>query len=332
MILVYILRAVYTVLSCFALAFELFPWTRETFVRYGKTRKTSEGSERRSNGLLSWFASLTLPKYLFSQFYCFGVIFSALLTIDIIDWSKNSTSYEANMEQHSSPWGLLSVRFMALDRWLTGINGLVSDGDYSMFVGIPNQLVIMALGMYNIHIIIRLKETVYDQPATKAKMHVGQYLVGLTFYLVTPFAIVADSYYQPGWTNQSPLLVLSGLALFIYASIHQWRCHKILYSLRYRMIGEENERERSDHQALPAYAVPTGDLFNYVACPHYLCEILIYISIWLVTACQSRTILWTIGWTVINLAITARESQGWYLRTFKDKYPRNRRALIPFVW
>ncbi|KAJ1963405.1 Steroid 5 alpha-reductase 3 [Dipsacomyces acuminosporus] len=351
MLLSYLLRSIYVLLSAIALGFEVAPWTREAFVKYGKTRSTApNNAQGKGKGgaqanaraseqsavakALAWFAQLTIPKYLFVQFYSLGVIVSALLTVDIIGWNKYQTSTQL---AGSTPTFYLQ-NYMALE-------GHVLGHARDHFVAFPHSLAILALGMYNIHIIVRLKETVYDQPATKAQMHIGQYGVGVLFYIITPFAVIADSLYSPGWSSGSAWLVLLGIALFVYGSMRQWRCHHILFKLRYESLREESERREAEENSkpenadssqptaeLPTYKIPTGDLFNYVSCPHYLCEIVIYIAMWFVTSCQSTTLLYVIGWEIVNLGITAKESQQWYRQTFGDKYPRSRRALVPFIW
>ncbi|KAK4477195.1 hypothetical protein RD792_016409 [Penstemon davidsonii] len=102
------------------------------------------------------------------------------------------------------------------------------------------------------------------------------------------------------WGLVNPFMQLKwyvwiGAAIFSWGWIHQRSCHLILGSLR------ENGRQRDD------YAIPYGDWFEYVSSPHYLAEL------------------------VTNLTLAASETQKWYLRKF-DNYPRNRFAIIPFIY
>ncbi|KAJ2235975.1 hypothetical protein IWW45_002161 [Coemansia sp. RSA 485] len=188
----------------------------------------------------------------------------------------------------------------------------------------PHMAALLTLLMYIIHVALRLKETVRDQPKTDARMHIGQYGVGIIYYIVTPLAVVADAYCVPGWTMPPVWAALAGIALYIYASVHQWRCHHILYRLRSRAM----VRQSIEHK----YVVPDGDLFSLVSCPHFLCEIVIYVSIWTAAGFQATTLVWTICWTVVNLGITARETQQWYRQKFGPEYPQGRKALVPYVW
>ncbi|KAJ2795356.1 hypothetical protein H4R20_005912 [Coemansia guatemalensis] len=129
----------------------------------------------------------------------------------------------------------------------------------------------------------------------------------------------------------SPWMTIVGLALFSYASLHQSRCHQILYRLRRQSLQKRQLRVRSQLSS-SSYALPYGDLFDHVLCPHYLCEIFIYTSIWIATGCRSTTIIYVAIWTLINLAITAKETKQWYCQVFGDRRLNNRPALLPFIW
>ncbi|KAJ1951368.1 hypothetical protein FBU59_000199 [Linderina macrospora] len=309
-----------------ALTFEAVPWMREAFIKYGKTRTaTSTGS----TALLDRLSRATVPKNMFAQFYAIGVIISAALTIDFSNWYQ----FKARPMTVDVPEEFYFRFYMRFESWLFGATR-------ESFIDGPTSALLLAMGMYNVHVILRLYETVNHQPASKAQMHVGHYLVGLVHYVFAPLGIIGDAIYAPGWVPANSYLVLTGMAIFAYASVHQWRCHHILYRLRFQSLREERERSEQEAEATAAkstdmqtaYVIPTGDLFNYVSCPHYLCEILVYVSLWLVTSCQSTTILVITIWSAVNLGITAKESQQWYKATFGEKFPRNRRALIPFVW
>ncbi|KAK6118019.1 hypothetical protein DH2020_048234 [Rehmannia glutinosa] len=172
----------------------------------------------------------------------------------------------------------------------------------------------------------RLFESIYVfKYSPSARMHIAGYLTGLIFYTAAPlslcctyfldvFKFIANMFVEfvvkgkdrmqviefDLWGLVNPFIQLKwyvwiGAAFFFWGWIHQQRCHAILGSLR------ENDQKVND------YAIPHGDWFKYVSSPHYLAEI------------------------VANLAFAAAETQRWYLRKF-DNYPRNRCAIIPFVY
>ncbi|KAJ2888307.1 hypothetical protein FB639_000730 [Coemansia asiatica] len=318
-----LVRGIYLVLAGLALAFELAPWTREAFVKYGKTRSedpADKGNRRApqflsAKDLLSWFSQQTVPKNWFWHFYFVGAAVGIVLALDLFGQALGQTKplFDLCSEMMSTANAWLPLAF---EKRAAGIIGAGSDmikGSY--------KSALLALSMYNAHVMLRLKETMYDQPITCARMHIGQYGVGIIFYIATPFAVVADSCFVPGWTSPPVWAVIAGVALYIYASVRQWRCHHILYRLRNQAVQQNS-----------GYVVPDGDLFSLVACPHFLCEILIYLAIWIATGFQATSLIWTIFWTVINLGITARETQRWYRQKFGSKYPRCRKALVPYIW
>jgi 3-oxo-5-alpha-steroid 4-dehydrogenase 1 len=77
------------------------------------------------------------------------------------------------------------------------------------------------------------------------------------------------------------------------------------------------------------YSIPHAGGYRWVASPNYLGELVE----WLGFAIAAQTLA---GWafflfTFANLAPRARSHHRWYLAQFPD-YPRNRRALVPFLW
>ena len=113
-----------------------------------------------------------------------------------------------------------------------------------------------------------------------------------------------------------------GLSLFAWASLHQYRCHKILANLRAK-------RNNSDH----SYYLPKGDWFEYVSCPHYLAEVLIYVALlFFFVAMDWRTSWWlVVVFTTSTLLISARQVSLWYKLKFED-YPTQWKIILPGVY
>jgi protein-S-isoprenylcysteine O-methyltransferase Ste14 len=76
------------------------------------------------------------------------------------------------------------------------------------------------------------------------------------------------------------------------------------------------------------YSIPHGGLYRWVSCPNYLGEILLWIG-W-ATATWSLAGLAFALYTIANLAPRALSHHRWYKATFAE-YPKDRRALVPFV-
>ena len=81
--------------------------------------------------------------------------------------------------------------------------------------------------------------------------------------------------------------------------------------------------------------MPTQGWFQYVSCPHYFAELLIYISFMLMAGWSgggpSQGYAVALHWVFANQALVAGHSHAWYKSKFED-YPPSRKRLIPGVW
>ena len=106
-----------------------------------------------------------------------------------------------------------------------------------------------------------------------------------------------------------------GAALFAAGFAINQHSDKILFNLR--KPGETG------------YKIPQGGLYRFVSSPNYFGEILEWIG-WAIAT-------WSLGglsfaiWTIANLAPRARDHHRWYREKFAE-YPRERKALIPFLY
>ena len=84
-------------------------------------------------------------------------------------------------------------------------------------------------------------------------------------------------------------------------------------------------------RASGAYVVPTGGLFNLVACPHYLGESIEWIGFAILTAPARSTAVFAF-WTFANLFPRAVATRAYYRRRFGARaFPDRIRAMIPFI-
>jgi 3-oxo-5-alpha-steroid 4-dehydrogenase 1 len=87
------------------------------------------------------------------------------------------------------------------------------------------------------------------------------------------------------------------------------------------LIGLRSRGERG-------YKIPYGGGYRFVSCPNYLGEIVEWGG-WAL-ACWNPGATAFFIWTVANLAPRAIKTHHWYRQEFAD-YPRERKALIPFI-
>jgi len=184
-----------------------------------------------------------------------------------------------------------------------------------------------------------------------SKMHVAGYVVGIVHYLLLPYAFFDLGSCRRNDANTNSIGQVVCVVLFLFGQYQQYRHHNILGRIRSRAIGGSCQ-EKVSHQ----HAIPRTGWFEYVSCPHYLAEILIYFAL-VLYAKQSlgsyspfnnqlfsemkwfdfahsftqvkEEILFL--WVVVNLSISSSNSHYWYKSKYDD-YPSQRRALIPFVF
>ena len=76
--------------------------------------------------------------------------------------------------------------------------------------------------------------------------------------------------------------------------------------------------------------VPSGGLFELVACPHYLGECVEWLGFAVATSTRAG---WAFAfWTFANLMPRAVAYRRWYAEKFGRRYPATRKAMIPYVW
>jgi 3-oxo-5-alpha-steroid 4-dehydrogenase 1 len=78
------------------------------------------------------------------------------------------------------------------------------------------------------------------------------------------------------------------------------------------------------------YKIPRGGLFEYVSGANFCAEIFEWFGF--AIAAGTPTALCFAIFTFSNIATRAHSHHQWYLNKFKDDYPSNRKAVIPFIW
>ncbi|KAL0534854.1 hypothetical protein IC582_029151 [Cucumis melo] len=314
------------------LPFSKLNWFRGILLRFAKRGKILQSSSQK----------FTVPQKFFCHFYVLAVIWTTLLLGTTWIYAYVSTP------EISEPFN-----FPAITSQLTGSSSLFpwqkSHSSWREHGFLVWKAVFLILLM-EVQVLRRLYETIYVfNYSPSARMHIFGYLTGLFFYTAAPLSlcsncilevyhfaasglaqfIVQGRRHMPD-VEISPLdavIPLSnlgwcqwiGAALFFWGWIHQHRCHQILGSLRVR-------REQSEE-----YRIPHGDWFEVVSSPHYLAEIVIYGGLVVASGGKDLTIWLLFGFVVVNLAFVAAETHRWYFRKF-DNYPRNRFAIIPYIY
>ena len=111
---------------------------------------------------------------------------------------------------------------------------------------------------------------------------------------------------------------VGGLLVWLHGFCLNYQADAILRGLRTGKPGE------------PRYSIPRGGLFELVSGANYAAEI--YEWAGFAIAAWSLPALTFAAFTFLNTAPRGYKHHLWYLEKFEDRYPKNRKAVIPFVW
>lgn len=190
--------------------------------------------------------------------------------------------------------------------------------------------------LLELHLLRRLLECLFVSIFSRSSMAVAVLGGGLAFYFLVVLGasvdIVCSCSFATGTTvnrvknNQYLLLWGCGIIIFLVSSMNQLECHRILGSIRTSLkVGRSGDPDQTAQ-----YAIPEGNLFKFVSCPHYFWEVCIYMSFFLMK--QSSSSALTLIWVSQNLAVTAAKTHGWYEKKFDDYPLRKRHKMVPFIY
>lgn len=180
------------------------------------------------------------------------------------------------------------------------------------------------------HVLRRAYECFMVHKFTERPMANVQLLFALGFY----FCAVTGPFFS-NWRSAAPVLETNKIPLFpflviMWCELQQNRAHKILALCR----GEKRHDNKGDTPTVSQplqYTIPQGGLFAAVSSPHYLTEIVFYVTLLFVGRFYVAKAL-MVAFVVVNLADRANRTHQWYKSKFGDAYPADRNRLIPFVW
>jgi 3-oxo-5-alpha-steroid 4-dehydrogenase 3 len=227
-------------------------------------------------------------------------------------------------------WGFLLWR---LGWFSNGITVPFGEGEeYTMFSQL--QLVWGSMLLQGFR---RLLETRFFSSSSKSRMWGGHWALGLLFYLTVNMAIWvdtasdADAPFPYNWLpKKAPdagadeelqsKLVLVPPAIFAFHAL-QHIYHAYLWRIRTEGKG---------------YQLPSHPLFPDLLCPHYSCEIMIYLLLSFLAAPAGQTVNWTLACATVlafvNLGVTSIGTKEWYAKQFGAEKVRGRKRMIPWVW
>jgi len=120
----------------------------------------------------------------------------------------------------------------------------------------------------------------------------------------------------PTANPMNPLLTYPGLLLYSAGELGNLSAH-----LKLRGLRSSGGKERG---------IPHGLGFNLVTCPNYMCEVMVWVGMCLITRDLATVLFTTIG--VAQMAAWARKKERNYRKEFGDKYKKKKYVLIPGVY
>ncbi|KAM9797571.1 polyprenol reductase [Syngnathus typhle] len=265
----------------------------QDLVRYGKTKQNL----KRDN----WLCIFDVPKRWFWHFYATSLVWNGLL----LAFSLNVT-----------------LRPL-YPKCLSDLVNVLSGSSHTEHQAPHLSTVLLQLLLLS-HSLRRLAECLCVSVFSDGVIHLLQYVFGLAYYLLLGLTVLCSDCQTKG---NGPLLSqlewchVVGLALFIPASLLQHWSMVLLAGLR---TGKSGRVETLAHR------MPKGGGFELVSCPHYLAELLVYISLSLVAGGLSLTWWLVILYVFFNQALAALLCHDHYVGKYPS-YPAHRKAFIPFL-
>lgn len=267
--------------------------------KYGKAAELHVQGIKKCN-------KIELPKRWFYHFYLFATTFYLLLAFSVLQVYLLKTSLPKYVQ-------IL-------------LNSIVGAHRKS---NVTPESVMIAMALIIVQVSRRLCECIFLSVYSDAKMNIVHYIFGFSFYFGVGLSVLTEA---PGFASLGPAYVhmsgnfitwhhIVGVLLFAWASSLQYQSHAILAELR-----KDNKGQVVSY----SHSIPKGGWFDYISCPHYFAEILIYFSICIVFAGRSTTWWMVCGFVLTNQIIVGLFNHHWYLKTFKD-YPKTRKAVIPWI-
>ena len=187
--------------------------------------------------------------------------------------------------------------------------------DLEAVASLPNRIL---LAMFTLHYLNRvfvfpflLKNTASRFPLTMTLMgHCWTHVMGfLQVSMVCRFGPYPESWL---W---DPRFII-GVALFFLGFYWNNQADSILRNLR--KPGEKG------------YKIPYGGMFEYVSGANFFAETLEWFGFALASYGLGGVTFFVV--TFANIVPRAVAHHKWYLEKFKEEYPKNRKAVIPFIW
>jgi 3-oxo-5-alpha-steroid 4-dehydrogenase 1 len=181
----------------------------------------------------------------------------------------------------------------------------------------PLDASVVVVGAFVVHYVHRALIFPHRIKVQGKRMPLATVVASMIFYTINGYMI---GYYfgslreLPFEWLRDPRFLL-GAGLFVVGFVVNVKADDTLINLR--APGESG------------YAIPRGGLFEYVSCPNFLGEIVEWIG-FAIMSWSLPGAVYAI-WVSSTLFSTGLATHRWYREHFGEDYPRDRKAIVPFV-
>ncbi|CAG8607131.1 11185_t:CDS:1 [Ambispora gerdemannii] len=167
------------------------------------------------------------------------------------------------------------------------------------------------------------RATIYTYLAPNiSPMHILTILCGILFNLFNAYTnaqwISLFSEY-PNLGEKGVLRLLIGILIFFVGFFIHVYHDNLLFSLRAK-----------SKDAAKRYSIPYGGLFRLISSPSYFGETIQWFGFAIATWYSPPATIFALA-APANLFPRAIATHSWYKAHFKDKYPKDRKSIIPFL-
>lgn len=167
------------------------------------------------------------------------------------------------------------------------------------------------------HFLKRELETIFVHKFSRPTMPLQNLFKNCAYYWIFG-AVIGHPLCSPSFVAPSDRQVHIGVGIFIACEIGNLICHLMLSNMRPK-------------EGSTARAIPSGFLFNYVACPNYTFEVMSWVGFSIMTGLKFSYLFTLVGF--LQMADWAMKKHKGYKKTYDKEYTSlKRKAIIPFVY
>ncbi|EPS35918.1 hypothetical protein H072_10604 [Dactylellina haptotyla CBS 200.50] len=180
----------------------------------------------------------------------------------------------------------------------------------------PTQTQYILCGIILLHYIKRELETLFVHRFSSATMPVASLIRNTAYYWTVGGLYLGYFLYMPTKAETPPHFLYTGLAIWVFAQLSNFKTHLTLRDLR-----RPGTKDRG---------IPRGYGFNLVTCPNYMFEVLGWFAVAMITGWRIPALVFWLSGSYIQHKWAGQKERR-YRREFGDRYKKKRAVIIPYL-